>query len=102
MARVWLYKYGTAPTSTPPLAEKPLAECVKHLRLVKTAWIAAVSAKTLLGSSDDAIATKNIQHIVVLVGDAEASASGWKAGYYFAPVSLKDACTRLGVKLPAT
>ena len=100
MAKVWVCKYGAAPTSGPMLADKPLAECVKLLRVVKTAFLGGVTAKKLFGQTDDAIADKGFEHVVVLVSEAEAGPSGWKAGFYLAPVTPKDAAVRLGVKPP--
>src|SRR5258706_9239287 len=100
MAKVWLCKYGAAPTSGTMLADKPLAECIKQLRVIKPAYLGSVTAKKLFGRADDAIADKGLHHVVVLVSEAEGSAAGWKAGFYLAPVTLKDAVARLGVKMP--
>jgi hypothetical protein len=102
MAKVLLCQYGVPVAGAKPLAERPFADCVKKLRLVKTNHLGGVTAKVQFGNPQDAAANiKGFSNVVVLVVEPEATASGWKAGYYLAPVPAKDAADRLGAKLPA-
>jgi hypothetical protein len=102
MAKVWLGLYGRPVAQGVLLADKPFATCVKQLRLNKAQYLGGINAKVQMGKPTDALASlhRGYTHIVTLVVEPEASAHGWKAGYYHVPVPAKEAAERLGVKLP--
>jgi hypothetical protein len=103
MAKVWLGLYGRPVAQGVLLAEKPFATCVKQLRLNKAQYLGSVTAKVQMGRPTDPLASihRGYTHIVTLVLEPEASAHGWKAGYYHVPVPPHEAAERLGVKFPA-
>lgn len=101
MAKVWLARYGVPATSGPALVDRPLMECVKKLKVNKTAVLGDLRTKVQFGSPDDAMASVNgFHHVVVMVGETEARANGWKPGFYLAMCTAHEACQRLGVKQP--
>jgi hypothetical protein len=84
------------------LAERPLADCVKALRVNKIQFLGAPTAKVQLGRPEDPLAAvKGFAQVLVLVVEPEATAHGWKPGYYLAPVTPQQAAERLKAKLPA-
>ncbi len=103
MAKIWLCRYGVPATGGGLLADRPFPDCVKQLRLRKAAHLGGVTATIQYGKPEDALAATNkgFCHVVVFLPQEEAGMYGWKAGYYHAPVTPKDAAGRLGAKMPA-
>ena len=103
MAKIWLCRYGVPANQGALLGDKSFAECVKMLRVNKSNYLGGVTAPVQFGQPDDALAAqmKGFVQVIVLLPDVEAKAAGWKAGYYHAPVTPKEAADRLKLKLPA-
>jgi hypothetical protein len=75
---------------------------VSKLKMAKMAYLGSAATKVQFGNPDDPLARiiKGFGHVVVLLADPEASANGWKAGYYLSAVPAREAAARLGKKLP--
>lgn len=103
MAKIWLCRYGVPAGKGVLLADKPFGECVRMLRVNKTNHLGGVTAPVQFGNPEDALAAKmkGFIQVVVFLPDIEAKAAGWKAGYYHAPVTPKEAADRFKLKLPA-
>jgi hypothetical protein len=102
MARVYVCRYGLPLAKGIGLGELALADCVTKLKVVKTAYLGGPTAKVQFGDPEDPLARviKGFGHVVVLIAEPEATANGWKAGYYLASVPAREAAARLGKKLP--
>jgi hypothetical protein len=84
------------------LGEVSLADAIAKLKINKQNYIGATASKVAIGTADDALAkiVKGFGHVVVLVADPEASANGWRAGYYLSSVPSREAAAKVGKKLP--
>jgi hypothetical protein len=102
MAKVYVCRYGLPLASGVGLGEVMLADCVSKLKINKTNFLGGPTSRVRFGSSDDAMAklVKGFGHVIVLVVEPEASANGWKPGYYLSAVPAREAAARLGKKLP--
>jgi hypothetical protein len=82
MAKVWFARSGNDPTSGAPAYDLPLSECVKRLGLAQSHYLRDLDGTPRfdLPSGVDSFATP--RHVVVEIEDAEASARGWKSGFY--------------------
>lgn len=102
MARVYVCRYGLPLAKGMGLGEVPLADAIAKLKINKQNYIGATASKVAFGNPDDALArvVKGFGHVVVLVADPEASANGWRAGYYLSSVPSREAAGKVGKKLP--
>jgi hypothetical protein len=93
MAEIWFYAEGELKQDG-ELDERPFEDCVALLEL---------SADRYLGQDPtqapeaQAKVTAGDSYLVVAVGDEEASAIGWRPGYYPSPLPPKEGLERLGI-----
>ncbi|TMJ80173.1 MAG: hypothetical protein E6G78_21345 [Alphaproteobacteria bacterium] len=78
MAKVWFCYEGPEPTKGEANAERPLVELVELLRKIA-----------------------GYKHVVLEVEKTEARAAGWKAGYYYSPLTPEEATKKLGLSYSA-
>jgi hypothetical protein len=74
-----------------------LGACVEKIALKKRHWISPLHYAPRFG--DQSVQGAHLdpyKHVVVKLGEAEATASGWKAGYYLIDLNPKQAMQRLG------
>jgi hypothetical protein len=93
MAEIWFYAEG-GPWQEEELDERPFKDCVALLDL---------SADRYLGEDptqppdEQARMTIGDSYLVVAVDEEEASAIGWRPGYYPSPLAPAEALERLGI-----
>jgi hypothetical protein len=76
---------------------KPLAACVEDLGLRSDHWTSALDNPPRFGDqSVDASPVDEYKHVVCKIDDAEATASGWKAGYYRVDMAPEEVIARWG------
>jgi len=101
MAKVWLCRDGDNPTTGGPLAVIPLAECEATLRVSRADYLSDPSAPPRFGKAGDPLATiRGYQHVVIEASAAEATAFGWRPGFYRAHISPEEAHKLLRVGQP--
>ncbi|MEJ0068476.1 MAG: hypothetical protein WDO24_06840 [Pseudomonadota bacterium] len=102
MARVYVCRYGLPLAKGIGLGELTLAECLTKLKVVKVAYLGGPTTKVQFGNPEDALAkVKGFAHVVVLVAEPEATANGWKAGYYLSAVPARGSGRTAGQKAAA-
>lgn len=99
MAKVWLARDGNDPTRGGPLAEVPLSTCEAKLGLSRTDFLSDLSQTPRFGDPEaPSSAVFGYKHVVVELAETEATAHGWRSGFYRAPCSPEEAYRLLRVK----
>lgn len=93
MALVCFVKEGASVTSGES-HELSLPECMEKLKLKKGAWISKLNNGPGGNEGND---YHGFQRVFVKVDDTEANEQGWKSGFYFVDVSVKNAKQLLGL-----
>jgi hypothetical protein len=88
MAKVWLVKEGTEPTTGEGF-ELPLASCIQLMGLQKENYHVGPDAPPRFGSSRTKVTSPRC--VVVELTKPEADHRGWKQGFYLLRISVKDA-----------
>ena len=74
-----------------------LRACVEKIALKKRHWASPLHSTSRFGDQSAQCSHLDpYKHVVVKLGEAEATASGWKAGYYLIDLNPKQAMQRLG------
>ena len=75
----------------------PLIACFEKIGLRKQHWISPLHSTPRFGDqSEQSSRLDPYKHVVVKLGEEEAKASGWRAGYYLIDLNPKQAMQRLG------
>lgn len=93
MAEIWFYAEGK-PRQEEELDERPFEDCVALLDLAADRYLGQDPTQA---PADGARITSGDSYLVVAVGEEEASAFGWRSGYYPSPLPSKDGLERLGI-----
>jgi hypothetical protein len=98
MAELWVCKKEQHPTAGTPAAVRPFAECKQLLQLGGHLYLGPDAKNVHFGLPGDRLASiRGRDHVVVALGADEAKAAGWKAGYYYSPLSPQEAFELLGL-----
>jgi hypothetical protein len=97
MAKIWKVREGAEPTIGDPWLERPLDACVQALSLKKAHFVKAlpkegeIPAGPRFGDAEDHLSGFREPSIVVVeVSEDEAQKSGWRAGFYCAPLTVRE------------
>ena len=101
MAKVWFCYEGPEPTKGEANAERPLVELVELLRLTQDKYLGQEVAKVRFNPGNTLGKIAGYKHVVVEVEKTEARAAGWKAGYYYSPLTPEEATKKLGLSYSA-
>jgi hypothetical protein len=93
MALVWFVKEGGSVTSGES-HELSLPKCIEKLKLKKGDWKRDLNNEPR-GNDHPLKDYRSFRSVFVEVGVAEAIEYGWKSGFYFLDISVKDATQRL-------
>ena len=75
----------------------PLIACFEKIGVRKQHWISPLHSTPRFGDqSEQSSRLDPYKHVVVKLGEEEAKAGGWKAGYYLIDLNPKRAMKRLG------
>ena len=87
MATIWLSK---GDKQTEELGNLSIDECEKKLGMTKDEYVCDLTMPPHFGDQP-ASSVSGYRYVVVEISAPEATASGWKSGFYAARVSAKDA-----------
>ncbi len=95
--KVWFVREGPRPTrGDHPSYELPLQTCIETLGLEKHHWKFALKPTPQFGKGSPLSEFAGNRYVVYEIDDAEAKASGWKAGFYLTDLAPNEAVERLG------
>jgi len=94
MAEIWFYSEAGRPVEDEQVDERPFDECVELLELTADRYLGEDPAKA---PADENKITAGDSYLVVAVDEDEASAMGWRPGYYPSPLAPVQALERLGL-----
>ena len=94
MAKVWPVYEGKRPTTREPWAVLPLDDAVRVLDLEPEHFLMDLSSTPKFGDMERDLTWVGYRHVVVEIGDDEASA-GWKPGFYKSPLAPSKAFYKL-------
>ncbi|MBR0968066.1 hypothetical protein JQ554_28650 [Bradyrhizobium diazoefficiens] len=83
MAKVWFARSGRNPTTGEADYDLPLSECVKRLGLAASHYWSDLDTTPRFAQPTGLDGITSPEHVVVEVEQAEASARGWKSGFYY-------------------
>jgi hypothetical protein len=94
---VLFMREGSQRQRSPAAFTIPLAACVEKIALKKRHWISPLHYTPRFGDQSAPCSHLDpYKHVVVKLGEEEAKASGWRAGYYLIDLNPKQAMKRLG------
>lgn len=93
MAEIWFYS-ASGPVEEEELDERPFDECVSLLELTADRYLGEDPTQALTKQTR---LTEGDRYLVVAVSEQEASAMGWRPGYYPSPLEPVQALKRLGL-----
>jgi hypothetical protein len=93
VAEIWFYAEGE-PAREEELDERPFEDCVALLELSADRYLGEDPTQS---PSPEERMTAGGSYLVVAVGREEASAIGWRPGYYPSPLAPAEALQRLGI-----
>jgi hypothetical protein len=90
MPAIWLSK---GDKQTEELGNLSINECEKKLGMTKDEYVCDLANPPRFGNAVDqpASAVSGYRYVVVEISAPEATASGWKSGFYVVQVTPKDA-----------
>jgi hypothetical protein len=94
MAEIWLCSDASGAIEDEQVDERPFEECVQLLELSADRYLGEDPA---VAPAEDSKITPGDGYLVVAVDDEEASAMGWRPGYYPSPLQPAQALERLGI-----
>ena len=91
MAKVWFAKSGDDPTRGEAPYDLPLAKCIERLGLKRSHYLQGLDNTPRFDRPSDVDAFTAPRHVVVEIASPEASAIGWKPGFYhFGDISVSQ------------
>ena len=95
--KIWFVREGPEPTRGGPAYELPLKSCIETFGLSQHQWISGPDQTPRFGDQTSRLSgISEYRHVVCEIDEAEATASGWKAGFYRADLTPAEAVKRLG------
>jgi hypothetical protein len=98
---VWFVRDGPQMQRGSSAYQLPLATCVARLGFKKEQWVSGLDRTPRFGDQSKRHSElEPYRHVVCAIDEAEAKASGWRAGYYRIELDPKEVIARLGPPRP--